>query len=76
MNMSAYEADTAWNWVIPCNPFKTLIKLYLLCLFLYYFTYCIKEGIKVNIFGDYIKIAGLWGSYGLKQGNPLHIKKK
>ena len=30
--------------------FKTLIQLYLLCLSLYYLTYCIKEDIKGKIF--------------------------
>ena len=36
------------------KKFKTLIQLYLFCLFLYSLTYCIKEGIKGNIFGHKI----------------------
>ena len=52
--------------------FKTLIQLYLLHLFLYYLTYCIKEGIKGNCFWRLNeKSVGLQGSYGLKQGNSL-----
>ena len=35
--------------------FKTLIQLYLLYLFIYSLTYCIKEGINGNIFGHKIK---------------------
>ena len=35
--------------------FKTLIQLYLFYLFLYSLTYCTKEGIKGNYFGDQIK---------------------
>ena len=35
--------------------FKTLIQLYLFCLFLYYLTYYTKEGIKGNIFGNSTK---------------------
>ena len=75
MNMLAYEADTAWNrWIL--SPFKTLIQLYLLRSFLYSLTYCIKEVIKGKIFRILNeKSASLWGSYGLKQGNPLQIFK-
>ena len=54
----------------PLKIFKTLIQLNFSCFFLYSFTNCIKNGIKGNIFGD-LKQIGLWGSYGLKQGNPL-----
>ena len=50
----AYEADTAWNRGIPCILLKTLFQLYLFCLFPYFLTYCIKEGIKGNIFVHYI----------------------
>ena len=50
-NMSAYEEATAWTRGIPCKFSKTLIQLYLLCLFLYSLTSCIKEGIKGNLFG-------------------------
>ena len=64
--MQAYKADTAWNRGIPCIFFKILIQLYLLRSFLYSLTYCIKEVIEIKF-----KSVGLWGSYGLKQGNPL-----
>ena len=54
--------------------FKTLIQLYLLRSFLYSLTYCIKEVIKGKIFWRLNeKSAGLWGSYSLKQGNPLQF---
>ena len=74
MNILAYEADTAWNRGIPCIFYKTLIQLYLLRSFLYSLTYCIKEVIKGKIFWrSNEKIAGLRGSYGLEQGNPLQF---
>ena len=77
MNMQAYKADTAWNRGIPCIFFKTLIQLYLLCSFLYSLTYCIKEVINGKIFWRLNeKTVGLWGSYGLKQGNPLQFFSK
>ena len=57
--------------------FLTLIQLYLLHSFLYFLTYCIKEVIKGNIFWRLNeKNAGLWGSYGLKQRNPLNFFSK
>ena len=72
--MLAYEADTSWNKGIHCIFFKTLIQLYLLCSFLYYLIYSIKEVINCNIFWRLnLKSAGLWGSYCLKQGNPLQF---
>ena len=55
--------------------FKTLIQLFLLRSFLYSLTYCIKEGIKDNNLEINWKSADLWGSYGLKQGNPLQFFK-
>ena len=74
MNMQAYEADTAWNRGIPCIFFKILIQLYVLRSFLYSLTYCIKEAIKGEIFWILNeKSVGLWGSYGLKQRNPLQF---
>ena len=77
MNMQAYEAETAWNRGIPCILFQILIQLYLVCSFLYSLTCCIKEVIKGNIFWRlHEKSAGLWGSYSLKQGNPLQFFSK
>ena len=35
--------------------FKTLIQLYLFSLLIYSLTYCIRAGIKANIFGDEMK---------------------
>ena len=76
MNVHAYNADTAWNRGIPCIFFKILIQLYLLCSFLYSLTYCIKEVINGKIFWRFNKkSAGLWGSLGMKQGNPLILFK-
>ena len=46
------------------SVFKRLIQLYVFCLFLYSLTYCIKEALNE-------KSAGLRGSYGPRQGNPL-----
>ena len=70
--MQAYKADTAWNWTIPCIFSKIIIQLYLSCSFLYYLTYCIIEVINNKIFWKINeKSVGLWGSYCLKQGNPL-----
>ena len=44
--------------------------------FLYSLTYCIKKVIKGKIFWRfYEKSASLWGSYVLKQGNPLQFCK-
>ena len=72
--MQAYKADTAWKRGIPCIFFKVLIQLYLLCSFLYYLTYCIKEVINGKIFWRLNeKTVGLWGSYGLKQGNAMQF---
>ena len=69
-----YETDTAWKRGILCKKFKTIIQLYLLCLFRYCMTYCIKEVIKGIIFWILNeKSAGLRGSYGMKQGNHLQI---
>ena len=40
-------------------------------------TYCIKEVIKGKIFWRLNKKStGIWGSYGLKQGNPLQFFSK
>ena len=75
MNMCASEVDTAWNRGIPCIFFKTLIQLYLLRSFLYSLTYCIKEGIEDNNLEIKWKSVGLWGKYGLKQGNSLQFFK-
>ena len=55
--------------------FKTLIQLYLFCLFLYSLTYCIKEVIEdINLEIKW-KSVGLLGNYGLKQVNPLQFFK-
>ena len=74
LKVLAYEVATAWNRGIPCKILNFLIQLYLLCSFLYSLTYCIKQVINGKIFwrlND--KSVGLWGSYGLKQGNPLQF---
>ena len=73
MNMLAYEANAAWNRGIPCI-FLKLIQIYLLCSFISSLTYCITEFIKGTISWRLNENSvGLWGSYGLKQGNPLRF---
>ena len=71
--MFAYEKDTVRNRGIPCIFFKTLIQLDLLRLFLYYLTYWSKRVPKIIIWRLIEKSASLWGSYILKQGNPLQF---
>ena len=74
MNILAYEADTAWNRGILYIFFKTLIQYYLFWSFLYSLTYCNKEVIKGKIIWRLNeKGVGIWGIYGLKQGNSLHF---
>ena len=69
--VTAYEAATAWNRGIPCNFFKTLIQLYLFCLFIYFWL-TVSKRVPKEIFLDIkLKSVGLWGSYCLKQGNLL-----
>ena len=71
----AYEAATAWNRGIPCNFFKTLIQLYLFCLFLYFWL-TVSNRVSKAIFLDItFTTVGLWGDYRLKQGNPLQNLK-
>ena len=55
----------------PLQLFKTLIQLYLFSLFLYFWL-TVSNRVSKAIFLDMkFKSVGLWGSYGLKQGNPL-----
>ena len=55
--------------------FKTLIKLYLFCLFLYFWL-TVSEMSSTSILMDInVKLFDLWGSYGLKQVNPLQNLK-
>ena len=71
--MLAYEADTAWNRGIYCIFSKH--KSNYICYF-YYFIHWVavsKRLSKVSSFGNLCKSAGLWGSYGLKKGNPLQF---
>ena len=53
------------------NFFKTLIQLYLFCLFLYFWLTVSKRVSKAIFLDIKCKSVGLWGSYGPKQGNPL-----
>ena len=55
----------------PLQFFKTLIQLYLFCLFLYFWLTVSKRVSKAIFLDITFKSVGLWGSYGLKQGNPL-----
>ena len=55
----------------PLQFFKTLIQLYLFCLFLYFWI-TVSKRVSKEIFLDIkFKSVGLWGRYGLKQGIPL-----
>ena len=72
--MLALEAATAWIRGISCNFFfKTLILLYLFCLFLYFWLTVSKRVSKAIFLDITFKSVGLWGRYGLKQGNPLYL---
>ena len=55
----------------PLKFFKTLIRLYLFYLFLYFWLTLSKRVSKAICLYINLKSVGLWGSYGLKQGNPL-----
>ena len=57
----------------PFQFFTTLIQLYLFSLFLYFWL-TVSNRVSKAIFLDInFKSVGLWGSYGLKQGNPLQF---
>ena len=53
MRLNEY-VDPRWRYGLkhgnPLQSFKTVIQLYLLCLFLYSLNYCIEEVIKDKIF--------------------------
>ena len=71
--MLAYEADTAWNRGIPCNFSKTnpIVFVMFISLFfdlLYQRGYQRQDRLRIKR-----KSAGLWGSYGLEQGNTLQF---
>ena len=55
--------------------FKTLIQLYLFYLFIYFWITVSKRVSKTIFLDIKFKSVGLWGSYGLKQGNPLQNLK-
>ena len=55
--------------------FKTLIQLYLFCIFLYFWLAVSKRVWKAIFLDITFKSVGLWGRYGLKQGNPLQNLK-
>ena len=59
------------NREIACIGFKTLIQLYLFCVFFYFWLTVSKRVLKAILLDIKFKSVGLWGSYGLKQGNPL-----
>ena len=72
LNMSAFEADMAWNRGIPWKLFKSLIKLYSSCFLFCGFPFYIKNISKWRPLFMIRKICvGHWGIYGLKQGNSL-----
>ena len=51
LKVLAYEAATAWNRVIPFNFFQNTDLIVFVLFISLFLTYCIKEGIKGNIFG-------------------------
>ena len=56
--------------------FKTLIQLYLFYLF-FNILLTVSKRVSKSIFLDItFKSVGIWGSYSLKQGNPLHFFSK
>ena len=59
----------------PLQIFQTLIQLYLICLILYFLNTVSKRVSKAIFLDITFKNVGLWGSYGLKQGNPLQFYK-
>ena len=61
--------------VNPLKIFKTLIQLYLFCLFIYFWLTVSKRVSKAIFFDIQFKSVGLWRSYGLKQGNPFQNLK-
>ena len=72
--MLAYGRIQSETWESLEKHFKALFQIYLLCSFLYSLTCCIKEVIKGKMFWRLNeKKVNLWGSYSLKQGNPLQF---
>ena len=77
LKVLAYKAATARNRWISCNFFKTLIQLYLFYLFLYFLTYCIKEGIEGNIFWTLnLKVLAYEASTAWNRGIPCNFSKQ
>ena len=71
----AYEAATVWNRGIPCIFFQNTDSIVFVFFIFLFLNFCIKESIKGNFLDIKFKSVGLWGSYGLKQGNPLQFFK-
>ena len=67
----AYKAATAWNRGIPCNFFHNTDPIVFVYLFLYFLLTVSKRVSKATFLDIKFKSVGLWGRYGLKQGNPL-----
>ena len=71
LKVLAYEAATAWNRGIPCNFFQNTDPI-LFVLFIFYFWLAVSNRVSKAIYLNInFKSVGLWGSYGLEQGNPL-----
>ena len=71
--MRQLRPETGWSLTIV---FKTLIQFYLFCLFLYFWLTVSKRVSKAIFLDITFKSVGLWGRYGLKQGNPLQFLSK
>ena len=67
----AYEAATAWNRGIVWKKKQNTGPI-VFVLFISLFLLTVSKRVSKAIFLDIkFKSVGLWGSYGLKQGNPL-----
>ena len=73
MNMFVYEADTVWNRRTPCNFSKYQSNCICYAYFFILWLTVSKSVSNIIFWGLNEKCVGLWGSYGLKQGNPLQF---
>ena len=74
-NVLAYEAANPWRRESLAISFKTLIQLYMFCLFIYFWVTVSMRVSKAISLDVKCKSVGLWGRYGLEQGNPLQNPK-
>ena len=70
-----YDAATAWNRVIPCNFFKTLIQMYLFYLFFYFWITVSKRIYKAIIVDINFKVLAYDAATAWNRGIPCKIIK-